>query len=83
MLDTLTRHWSRRELFRRSALLTLPAIFRGRPAAAEMSRRGVTRVIADTRRAAARMSSRVRRVSGFMKTGRGVVSGCVSLPMDA
>jgi uncharacterized pyridoxal phosphate-dependent enzyme len=34
MLETLTRHWSRRELFRRSGLLMLPAIFRGGTAAA-------------------------------------------------
>src|SRR5439155_15310529 len=34
MLDTLTRHWTRRELFRRSALLALPAIFRGGTGAA-------------------------------------------------
>jgi len=30
MLDTLTRGWSRRELFRRSVLLTLPAVFPAR-----------------------------------------------------
>jgi L-seryl-tRNA(Ser) seleniumtransferase len=35
MLDALTRHWSRRELIRRSALVALPAIFRGSNAAAE------------------------------------------------
>jgi uncharacterized pyridoxal phosphate-dependent enzyme len=34
MLATLTRHWSRRELFRRSGLLMLPAIFRGGTATA-------------------------------------------------
>src|SRR5438093_1004858 len=34
MLDTLTRHWTRRELFRRSGLLALPAIFRGGTGAA-------------------------------------------------
>src|SRR5262245_29640854 len=34
MLEALTRHWSRRELFRRSGLLMLPAIFRGGHAAA-------------------------------------------------
>src|SRR5438067_2511856 len=34
MLGTLTRHWSRRELFRRSGLLALPALFRGGPVAA-------------------------------------------------
>src|SRR5712664_2558236 len=38
MLDMLTRHWSRRELFRRSALLALPAIFRGGTAAASPAR---------------------------------------------
>jgi len=46
MLDTLTRHWSRRELFRRSALLTLPAIFRGRPAAAAPSAAAPTAPVA-------------------------------------
>src|SRR6266481_6397609 len=34
MLGTLTRRWSRRELFRRSALLALPGLLRGSPAAA-------------------------------------------------
>src|SRR5437763_4555198 len=34
MLDTLTRHWTRRELFRRSGLLALQAIFRGGTGAA-------------------------------------------------
>jgi len=34
MLDMLTRHWTRRELFRRSALLTLPGLLRGNTAAA-------------------------------------------------
>src|SRR5262245_9270024 len=34
MLGNLTRHWSRRELFRRSGLLALPAIFARRTAAA-------------------------------------------------
>jgi len=34
MLEALTRHWSRRELFRRSGLLMLPAIFRSGTAAA-------------------------------------------------
>src|SRR5262249_61699075 len=30
MIGTLTRHWSRRELLRRSAALTLPTIFPAR-----------------------------------------------------
>src|SRR5262249_57415509 len=34
MLNTLTR-WSRRDLFRRTGLLALPAIFRGGTAAAD------------------------------------------------
>src|SRR5262245_15207243 len=34
MLGNLTRHWSRRELFRRSGLLALPAMFARRTAAA-------------------------------------------------
>src|SRR6266481_3989405 len=34
MLGTLTRRWSRRELFRRSALLALPGLLRGSTAAA-------------------------------------------------
>jgi len=34
MFDALPHHWSRREFFRRSALLTLPTIFRGQPGAA-------------------------------------------------
>ena len=34
MLQSLKTRWSRRELFRRSALLTLPALFRGPEAAA-------------------------------------------------
>ena len=34
MLQSLKTRWSRRELFRRSALLTLPALFRGSPAEA-------------------------------------------------
>ena len=34
MLQSLKTRWTRRELFRRSALLTLPALFRGDPAAA-------------------------------------------------
>jgi L-seryl-tRNA(Ser) seleniumtransferase len=33
MFDTLAHHWSRREFFRRSALLALPTIFRGQAAA--------------------------------------------------
>src|SRR5438445_5085168 len=39
MRDMLTRHWSRRELFRRSGLLALPAIFfRGHADAAASAR---------------------------------------------
>ena len=38
MLDKLTHRWSRRELFRRSALLALPAIFRGGSAEASDAR---------------------------------------------
>jgi uncharacterized pyridoxal phosphate-dependent enzyme len=47
MLDLLTRRWSRRELFRRSALLTVPAIFRGQPAAAVPAAADGLRVGAD------------------------------------
>src|SRR5438093_13615610 len=38
MRDMLRRHWSRRELFRRSGLLALPAIFGGQTAAASSAR---------------------------------------------
>src|SRR5258705_8470484 len=34
MLQSIKTRWSRRELFRRSALLTLPALFRDHPAEA-------------------------------------------------